>query len=299
VNSIKLFATVSGIVAFVMFGVVAFAQVQSYGIDANINDAGMSAIKLTITFSQPEDHFDFDIIGRIQNFNSSSNAGPVNCVLDISGISSVNCSMALTEEKRTVEITFDTNDFVKTLDSKFYFDADLGLNQDVERVFTFVRLPEGMVLSSKQPSPGNFTSISDGRRIIITWMATNINSQSPLRYEILYERVQQPIWGQIRLRYIVVVGIVAVAAISFAYFRYFRKSEQLVLSVLDDYERKVMDIIVASEGIVNQKKVVQETNLSKAKISRVVKSLVNRGLVEVEHTGRTNRLKLVKKKFKI
>ena len=47
----------------------------------------------------------------------------------------------------------------------------------------------------------------------------------------------------------------------------------------------------------NQRKIVQETNLSKAKVSRVVKSLVERGVIEVERIGRTNKLKILKKKF--
>jgi uncharacterized membrane protein len=56
-----------------------------------------------------------------------------------------------------------------------------------------------------------------------------------------------------------------------------------------------MDVIIASGGTVNQRKVVQETNLSKAKVSRVVKSLEERGLIEVERLGRTNKLKARKK----
>jgi uncharacterized membrane protein len=73
----------------------------------------------------------------------------------------------------------------------------------------------------------------------------------------------------------------------------------LVLSVLDDFERKVLDVIVNAGGTVNQKKVVQETNLSKAKVSRVVQDLVKRGLIQAERLGRTNKLKLVKKKLGI
>ncbi|OGI15026.1 hypothetical protein A3K63_04090 [Candidatus Micrarchaeota archaeon RBG_16_49_10] len=296
---VKLFATVSVLVAFVLLSGNAAAQIQSYGIDADIDSDGKSSIKLTVTFTQPETPFRFDVIGRIQNFNATSNAGSIDCKLDVSGVSSIECEMALTEEKRTIEMTFETNDFVKLLDNKFYFDADFGLNRDIERAFAFVRLPEGMALSSRQPSPENSTAISDGRRIIITWLLTGLKSDTPMRYEILYERIQQPVGFQVRLRYIIVIGIVAAAVTSYAYLRYFRKPEQLVLSVLDDYERKIMDMLVASDGVVNQKKIVQDTNLSKAKISRVVKSLVNRGLVEVERTGRTNKLKLVKKKFKI
>jgi len=296
---VKLFATVSSLFVFFLLITNALAQVQYYGIDANIDSSGKSFIKLTITFADPETSFKFDIMGRIENLNATSIAGPINCKLDVSGISSVDCGLSLTREKRTIDITFETNDFIKNLDQKHYFDADFGLNRDLDQVFTFVRLPEGMVLASREPSPENATTGSDGRRIIVAWKLTDIKSNQPLRFEILYEQTQQPPLFQLRLRYFVVFGIAAAAVTSFIYLRYFRRPEKLVLSVLDDYERQVMNILVASEGVVSQKKVVQDTNLSKAKISRVVKSLVSRGLVEVERMGRTNKLKLVKKKFKI
>lgn len=295
----KLFATVSFLLIFALLSVNVLAQVQYYGIDANIDSSGRSFIKLTITFAEPETSFKFDIIGRIENLNASSIAGPINCRLEVSGISSIDCSMNLTQEKRTIDITFETNDFIKNLDRKLYFNADFGLNKNLDQVFTFVRLPEGMALASREPLPENATKGSDGRRIIVTWKLTNVKSTQPLRFEILYEQIQQPPLFQLRLRHFVVFGIAAAAVTSFIYLHYFRRPEKLVLSVLDDYERQVMDILVASDGVVSQKKVVQDTNLSKAKISRVVKSLVNRGLIELERVGRTNKLKLVKKKFKI
>ena len=80
-------------------------------------------------------------------------------------------------------------------------------------------------------------------------------------------------------------------------FKRIKKPAEVIISVLDDYEKRVINIINAAGGEVNQRKVVQETNLSKAKVSRVVKNLQNRGLITVERIGRTNKLKLAKKKF--
>jgi hypothetical protein len=243
-------------------------------------------------------------LGRIENFNATSIAGPVNCNVSVSGISSVNCNLALTAEKRTIEIDFQTNDFVKNLDKKFYFDVDFSLNKNVNQVFASVKLPEGMALAQEGVQgrlsyPENTTIISDGRHIIVIWRLTNLSSSQPIGLQILYEQLQEPVPIQIRLRYIAVFGVAVVGILIFAYIRFFRKPEKMILSVLDEFERKVVNILSATEGAVNQKKVVQETNLSKAKVSRVVKSLFERGLIEVERVGRTNKLKLVKKKFKV
>lgn len=295
----KLFATISFLIIFLLLTANALAQIQYHGIDINIDEGGRAFVKLTITFVKPETSLKFDVIGKVEKLNATSIAGPVNCDLEVSGISSIDCALSLTQEKRTVDISFETNDFVRIFDNKFYFDADLGLNRDVSQLFAFVKLPEGMVLAGKLSFPENVTTSSDGRRIIIAWNLNNVQSNQPLRLQVLYEQIQRPPLFQLRLRHFVVFGIAAAAVSSLIYIRYFRRPEKLVLSVLDEYERKIMDILVASEGIVNQKKVVQETNLSKAKVSRVVKSLVERGLIEVERIGRRNKLKLVKKKFKL
>lgn len=288
-----------------LFSSIAMAQVQYYGVDIDITDKVMSNVKMTLTFVNPESNFDFNIIGKIENFAATSNAGPVNCTKIIGGISYINCSMGLTPEKRTVEISFETKDFVKPLEKTYFFDSDMSINKNIDQVYVLVKLPEGTGMPSdinaaKISYYENSTKTTDGRRIIIIWNLKNVQARQPLRFQFLYEGVEVAPIFSIRLRYFVMMGLAAAAIIVFVIYRYKIKPEKLVLSVLDDYERKVVDIIDASKGgVVNQKKVVQETNLSKAKISRVVKSLAGRGLVEVERRGRTNILKLVKKKLRV
>jgi hypothetical protein len=287
-----------------LFTTNAYAQVQYYGIDTVLDEKGRSSVKLTITFERPENSFNFNIFGRIEKFNITSIAGPVSCNVAVSGISYIACNLSLTAEKRTVDIFFETNDFVKILDNKFYFDVDFSLNKNIDQIFASVKLPEGMAIANEAIQgrlsyPENTTIISDGRHIIVIWKLTSLKSDQPVRLQVLYEQLQIPLPFQIRLRYIAVFGVAVAGVLAFLYIHYFRKPEKLILSVLDEFERKVMDVVVTAGGVVNQKKVVQQTNLSKAKVSRVVKSLVERGLIEVERAGRTNKLKLVKKKFKL
>jgi uncharacterized membrane protein len=281
---------------------ICFAQVQYYGIDATLSDSGRTSVKITLTFLNATSDFNFSVIGRIENFNASSNAGPVNCAVTVSGISYVNCQINLTQEKRTLLIHYETNDFIKNLDERSFFDTDFSINENINTLAAYVRLPEGTALvegniPNKLSFSQNATTLSDGRRIIVLWSLSNLSSTSSLRFQVLYEKTSQSpflaIWPYI------VAGIVIIAIAVFFVFRYMKKPEKLILSVLDEYERKVVDIINSAGGEVNQRKIVQETNLSKAKISRVIKSLVERGVVEVERLGRTNKVKLLKKKFKI
>jgi len=299
---VKQFTIIPFLFVFFLIIVSATAQIQYYGIDSVIND-GKSSVKLTITFLNPEESFSFNIIGKIQKFSASSEAGPVSCDVTTNGISFIDCSLTLTEEKRTLEIEFETDDFVKISGERFFFVADLGLNKDINSVFVSVKLPEAMALVGENIAgrisfPENATTISDGRHHIVTWRLSDITKDQTLKFQIIYEKITVSPLFQLRLRHFVIFGIAAAATIGFIYIRYFRKPEKLVLSVLDDFERKVLKVIVSAGGETKQKKVVQETNLSKAKVSRVIKSLVERGLIQIERIGRTNKLKLIKKKLK-
>jgi uncharacterized membrane protein len=81
------------------------------------------------------------------------------------------------------------------------------------------------------------------------------------------------------------------------YWQINKKRSRLVLSVLNESERILVEIIQnQSEEKVDQRKIVGLSGFSKAKVSRIIQSLEERGIVESERTGRKNKIKL-KKKF--
>ncbi|MEM5853232.1 MAG: MarR family transcriptional regulator [Candidatus Aenigmatarchaeota archaeon] len=288
---------------FLLILPTSFAQVQYYGIDSVLYEKGNAKVKLTITFLKPEPELDFSFIGRIEKLKASSAGLPVECELNSGAISFVKCKINLTQERRTVELNFETKDSVKKIGNNYIFDSDFSLRKEISSVFVSVRLPEGFSLVGEEIKerlsfPHNVTILSDGKHHIVTWKLVNVPEYQELRFRIIYEKIGEDFLSKNLFLILIFVVVVATASF-FVYFKFFKKPEKIILSVLDEFERKVMDAIVNAGGEVNQKKVVQATNLSKAKVSRVVKSLAERGLIEIERLGRTNKLKIVKKKFKI
>ena len=284
--------------------VSADSDIQFYKIDVDIDEEGRSEVQLVMTFERPETHFSFNIIGRVENFEATSNAGPVDCEVDVSGTSSISCEMNLTGTKKELQMSFETGDFVKTLDETFYFSGDLSPHMHVTEVSATLKLPHGSLLVGEDISssilsyPKSASAHIAGDNIIVIWKLYDISATDTIKFEVLYEQVITPAWFQLRMRHFILFGATFAVVLGLIVVRYLRKSEDIVLSVLDEYERKIMDIIT-KEGEVKQKRVVQLTNLSKAKVSRVVKNLAGRGLVEVERIGRTNRLRAIKKKLRI
>ncbi|MBS3055315.1 MAG: winged helix-turn-helix transcriptional regulator [Candidatus Aenigmarchaeota archaeon] len=302
----RIIFIISFLLSFVLVNSLAAAQVQYYGVDTTIDDNGRAMVSMTITFVKPEPTFNFTLLGKIENLRYSSLGNSINCTVESTGLSTILCNLDLTEEKRSIELSFDTNDIVKPLDKRFFYSTDFSINTKISQVYVSVRLPEGMGLVNDTSSvaklsfPANATILSDGRRIIVIWNLKGTEPEIQLRFQLLYENIGEVFPLLIRFRYVAVIVAAAAAGLGFVWFRYFRgEPQKLVLSVLDQFERKIMDVLVTNGGTTDQRKIVQDTNLSKAKVSRVIKSLSERGLVEVERHGRSNKIKIVKKKFKL
>lgn len=298
----KLFQIVSVMVLIVSVLYLtpkAYAQIQFYGADVDLASDGNAKIKLTINFVNPVKEFQLTVLGEVKNVNASTNSGPVDCTLTSGAASIISCKMNLTQERRTFELNFETQDFVKTVQNRNLFNLDLSLSQNITGATATVKLPEGYALANTSlipaisPNPSNI--VSDGRRIIVNWNFDNIKADQSFKVQTFYEPTENSI--PINLLSIIATLILVIIGGVFFYFRRIKQPKELILSVLDDFEKKVVEVISTAGGEINQRKVVQETNLSKAKVSRVVKRLQERGLLEVIRLGRTNKLKLVHKKF--
>ena len=72
------------------------------------------------------------------------------------------------------------------------------------------------------------------------------------------------------------------------------REQELISRLLDGDEKKLFNLILESDGVVLQKDIVAKGIFSKAKVTRLLDKLENRGLVERERYGLTNRIKVKK-----
>lgn len=294
-------ALISFFAAFSLFsGAVAAQELSVYSIDADLSRDGRALVKMVMTFEDPVSEFDLLLPFRISDFNAVSSAGPVDCQNTLDDVSSISCRLSLTEERKTLEMNFTSTDLVRGTRGKYIFAGDFTVKIPVKNVFAAVRLPEGMVLTSGLSGgatvPFSNSTSTDGRKITVVWRFTEV-SQKPLSFQVFFEpgidpgsTLAPPSWSVVALLGIIFGGIIVLV-----FFRRKKRTQEVVFSVLDDYEKRVISSIEKAGGTVNQKKIVLDTNLSKAKVSRVVQKLAERGLVEIDRQGRTNIVKFLKK----
>lgn len=162
-----------------------------------------------------------------------------------------------------------------------------------ERFYISIFLPIGYaVKEEKEEIAENITFLSDGKRIILFVRKNNITT---FELSFTLKKIEKIIPLPYSIITIVVIASLIIITILYLYYKIkLEKERKKIIEVLDINERKVLEILMKNNPI-NQKKLVELTQLSKAKISKIISSFKQRGIVSVEKRGRNNIIYLNKK----
>jgi len=298
----KILALCIAVAAMVFLPSVHAAGLQYYGIQDVINSDLTTETTIGMQFTEPINSLSFNLDFRVSNLTAKPNFESADCnVFYVDETSMISCSFAgMTEENNFLTLSFESKGRIKKIEDGYQFTANYGISVPVNESFVLIKLPENSVLLTQDPSqsffPSNGKTGSDGRRITVYWENSN-TSNGNMEFSVMYST---PLGGPLFNMLIVsMTGVVIVVMIGLAV--YIKKGSEpnetkseadVVSSVLTADEKSIVDILQENDGKVMQKVIVRETSFSKAKVSRLVKSLSERGVLEVEPMGRTNRIKL-------
>ncbi len=154
----------------------------------------------------------------------------------------------------------------------------------VEDLNVRVFLPEGFRISSDPSVSPNPSSVSsDGRRIFLDWKLGDVEEATIF---LFYEGDEDNFFWLILLLVFVLAGTIT------GFVLYKRKSWESVRGVLSKDENLVLDMI--SRNVSKQKDIARNLGFSKSKMSKVVRKLEEKGLVERIPHFKTNILKIKK-----
>jgi len=277
------------LITFLLFLNIAFARIDYLGVDTQILDDRFANIKFTI---HKVSEFSFRFYGNIRNISSN-----VNCEVEGELIS---CK---SENATAINIQI-VSDVVAKAGNTYNFNIQLELKDDFSRVTSLVTLPIGMIINDENDIfPSGYRTLSNGRNILVYWELENVSSTQPLSFRVKYQSIQPSpeIFNMFYLLILILlivlffVGLYALKKRKVIVKKIVRvKPEKIVMEVLDEYEKKVYEI-VKEAGKIKQNEIVEKTGFSKARVSRVLKSLAEKKLVKVEKRGRTNIVEALKK----
>jgi Uncharacterized membrane-associated protein/domain len=268
---------------------VSFAKIDYFGIDTQILDDSNANIKFTIHKTK---EFSFRFYGNIKNISSN-----VNCIVDGELIS---CK---SENATAINIQI-LSDVVAKAGNTYNFNIQLELKDDVSRVTSLVTLPIGMIIKDENDIfPSGYRTLSNGRNILVYWELENVSSTQPLGFRVKYQSIRPS--PEIFNKFYLLILLLLIALLFVALYAFKKRKvivkkivrvrpEKIVMEVLDEYEKKVYEI-VKEAGKIRQNEIVAKTGFSKARVSRVLKSLAEKKLVKVEKRGRTNIVEALKK----
>lgn len=192
----------------------------------------------------------------------------------------------------TVIYKFRGHDMVSNFEDLQLFNQRFPITELVDKISIIVKLPLGTALVEQSKLSGTGLQRfepqwgkegSDGRRIYVIW------EQEPKLGETINISI---IYEQIFSNQAAALMIPLIAAIIIFFIYFFRKRfAKDILPILTDHERKVVEILLREKKQVDQRSIVRETDYSKSKVSRILRDLETRGLVERSRKGRTNIVK--------
>jgi len=258
-----------------------------FGVES-IVEGNQAVVQITVI--PDEETFEFKVLGNVRNLTSNADCK----VAD----GQISCKRLNTT---SITIKFQSESFLEVKGNVYKFYQQF-LLPSTDRVTSLFTLPVGHVVANTSDAvyPKKYSMLSNGRNILVFWEIENVSSLQPLAFQVYYQPLEIREKKDYSLLYILLVIIVFLFTSTFFYIRKTRvakkelKPEKVVLKVLDKHERKVFEI-VKKAGSIKQGKIVELAQLSKAKVSRVVKSLEEKGLLKSERRGRTKIVRLKKK----
>jgi len=288
-------------ITITMLATPVHASLSYHGIETAISSDLSAAANVTLKFSEPASSVEYRTTLRVSSLKTGGSFGPVACdYANRDDGSVITCSLSgITADKNTLYLRIESKGAVNYSYGRYHYRPGFAVSLPAENFFSLIKLPASATLAespaNRSYDPADSTTITDGQNIMVIWDSSNITAGLQLDFRVEYNL--PPISGPVT-RYILIgagVAILVVVAMAFLYIRRssrFSKS-RVIASVLNADEKRVVDIITAGGSNALQKHIVRESGFSKAKVSRLVRSLTSRGVVRVEPvSGRENRILL-------
>lgn len=251
-----------------------------------LDDSVHSALIVTLD-SPSTGEITVPIFGSVKNIKYDANFDGFTCRFEerAYGLDAI-CDVSKLKRSGTFKIEFDSTQFIEKADNQYTLRQQIATPTNLARLTFKVTLPKGTALSNEPAYlPFDGANSTDGRNIFVYWNREDVVAGEVFTAQVTYEKFSQ---GQNILLAGLFAFVAILAIVAILYRRRF--SVKMVLPVLRDDEKLIMEKILSHKSGVNQKIIVRESGYSKAKVSKVLKSLEQRGVIKLERLGRSNKI---------
>lgn len=277
---------------FLLLLPISSAQIVDLDISVEIHDDGLSDVFMIFQFTDDIKEVFFPFYVDYQDVSTTN--GNCSVITDVKG-NILHCvpPSPFMIGYVTMETKFKTKDFINKDGNITMLSMDVPLMERAEDIEIEIKLPRDTTLSEDvllPISPSGSSATLEGRRVVVRWSFENKKKGDIIPVRIYYESLIPPNDND----YFFTIIIAAIVIIVLPFMVYFNlRKKKIVRTVLDDNEKTVFDLLNNAKGkTLTQREIVRVTDFSKAKTSRLIKNLQERGLIKVEKVGRKNKITL-------
>ena len=268
--------------AFFLAPLASALEISEYNMTFEIMPDTRVAETIAIAFAGPlnASSLNYVVLGDISDLSVSDGSASIDYTLEKSGME-YNVGFVVPQGTERLVIKFVARDLVFSSEDVYSFSTELE-PPAAQRVTVTAFLPRGFALYRNVIYPEAQAILSDGERIYVAWDLTG-------RSDVLVTLKFYSTNSDYSLIVMAVMGIALIVIVAYLVGHYRKKMKCEFERGFSEDERKVL-FILAREKRVMQNKIEKELHFSRAKMTRLVKKLEAKGLVEKERVGRTNRL---------
>ncbi len=196
---------------------------------------------------------------------------------------------------KNIRISYLSQNLLSKIAGGYYLIDKIVFNEDFAKVTIKIAIEEGNSLESEKIFPDNFKTETDGEQIFVIWELNNIKRGDDFPFFISIKTRNS---GINTFTWIIPAILIVLFGIYYAYSKLAGKTKKTSNSSeidkhLVDAEKKILDNLRKSDrGELWQKQLQLSTGFSKAKLSRVIRNLEARNLIEKIPFGNTNKVRL-------
>ncbi len=272
-------------IVFFIIPIVHSSMIKSLNVYVSPSER-RSSIIYNITFYENQSTMSIVTYYKVYDVKAFSGGRQLNCEHSDNAVgSSIICKDV---NVRSATIMFYSNELIVPRNGIYLLKFGMPVTDLINVTRVKVELPRGYVISSRvndsyYPEDGQIGS--SGRTIYVSWSVQRPKIGEYMRFYVYYEPAS-------KTNFIYAIVAVFLLVVLFIPIYVSRSKSKMILTALSSDEKCIMEIILKNKNIY-QRDIVRETGFSKAKVSRILKTFEERGLIKRERKGRKSKIKLV------
>ena len=272
------------------------AALRSLDIEIALQDDGSAKWRVEMAYTEPVVHTAYLVLARVEDVDVKVGDIPIECTAERLDIGTVlECPAA---DGSLIVYSFKTPDIIRRIGEFQNFAYTFRISNPMDFFALKISLPLGGVLADPAKLEGTGLAPfrpsfgregSNGRLILVSWELPAPRVGDVIDASVLYEQLARE---EVPASILTVAALAILVAGGLGWLWYSRNRPERLLPALGDRERPVMELIIKHKTV-DQRDIVRAMNWPKAKVSRAIRVLADRGLIEALPKGRTKEVRLV------